>query len=986
MLACILTTSYSCSGLDDLCVRFIINLPKEELESVERICFQVEEAQWFYEDFIRPLDPELPSLNLRNFCLLIFQHCPMFSSFSTFRHAQAFSEFLAYKTRVPVRGAIMLNENMDSVVLVKGWKKGANWSFPRGKINKDEPDLDCAVREVYEETGYDIKAAGLVGSEEETKYIEVTMREQHMRLYVFRGVPMDTHFEPRTRKEISKIEWYKLSQLPTIRKMKQLQEGKGEDLAVNANKYYMVAPFLVPLKKWIAAQRKLDKAKQVNGMGTNATAVEEEPAHIANHGAEEGAVLHPSNEDLERLLDSLRQSAEPRKTSDLPKVSGLPVESKDITAQLKSVLGVPPMQHTNSATTAVASSPMTTYGTENQDSNALLALLRGKPPSQAAQIPQTPSEQVLGFPPPPSSPHPHHQPSRFSSLPPPPTFPFPTAQDRSATTSFSGVEPPQASVDQAPQPPQVRSIPPPQQPAQFVSRASKILQERVPGANTRNVLAPYQRTGDPQFAQNSQGPGTIAASIPPASKLPPPKLTAQSSILLNLFKSKLPSVSPIANGDVKASEKQEAQAVPAKSSSSTTALIDTFNGHGEAVSLESRGKPENARGSTGSFVPHQTLSKTPLAGANEIDRPTSEHQDKLLSLFRTPTGPAAEPVESATDFLQPPSGPVELSALPVTPGHSREPSRVDTLHKDQVSRVARNGSAKAQKRPRQDTLKVHNPPVSATVNGPLNVPQFDMLAKVSQETKHATHNKGHRKSPKKSPVTILSRQSRSYTPSPASPSSTDAHGVTAPPEQQKTVVVPQIETLISPIRNMPPTPDLKGRPAPLKPFHPQILRRPAPGEDPTEPSPIQPLPSPKHTLLANRTTQPTDHKKSLLSLFTKPSPLVSPAATAPSSAIDPASVVSPLSEKPTPRQQADVAFAQITRDIGTLPREISGFPSSVKVAVSPSVSSSVKAVVAGGAGGRERATGGKKAPTPRTTPVDRSFLLGYLEGVANGGR
>ena len=880
----------------------------------------------------------------------------------------------------------MLNENMDSVVLVKGWKKGANWSFPRGKINKDEPDLDCAVREVYEETGYDIKAAGLVGSEEETKYIEVTMREQHMRLYIFRGVPMDTHFEPRTRKEISRIEWYKLSQLPTIRKMKQLQGVKGEDLAVNANKYYMVAPFLVPLKKWIAAQRKLDKAKQMNGIGTNATAVEEEPAHTASHGAEEGGVLNPSNEDLERLLDSLRQSAESRKTSDLPEVSGPPVESKDITAQLKSVLGVPPIQPTNFATTAAASNPMTTYGTENQDSNALLALLRGKPPPQPAQIPQTPMDQVLGSPPPPTSPHPHHQPPRFSSLPSPPTFPFPTAQDRSATTSFPEVEPPQASVDQAPQPPQVRSIPPPQQPAQFVSRASQSLQEPVPRAKTRNVLAPYQRTGDPQFAQNLEVPGTIASSIPPASKLPPPKLTAQSSILLNLFKSKLPSKTSIAKADIEASEVKEAQAVPAKSSSSTTALLDIFNGHGEAGSLESRDKPENVRGPTGSFVPPQTLSKTPLAGANEIGKPTSEHQDKLLSLFRTPNGPAAEPVESATDFLQPSSGPVELSALPVTPGHSREPSRVDTLPNDQISRAARNQPAKAPKRPRQDTSKVHKPPVSATVNGPLNVPQFDMLAKVSQETKHATHKKGHRKSPKKSPVTILSRQPRSYTPSPASPGLTDAHGATAPPEHQKTVVIPQIQTLVSPIRDMPPTPDLKGRPAPLKPFHPQILRRPAPGEDPTEPSPIQPLPSPKHTLLANRTTQPTDHKKSLLSLFTKPSPLVSPAATAPSSAIDPASVVSPLSEKPTPRQQADVAFAQITRDIRALPQEISEFPSSVKVGVSPSITSSVKAVVAGGAVGRDGTTGGKKAPTLRTTPVDRSFLLGYLEGVANGGR
>lgn len=104
---------------------------------------------------------------------------------------------------MPVRGAILLNDAMDKVVLVKGWKKGASWSFPRGKINKDERDLDCAIREVYEETGYDVKTAGLAPDENTVKAIDVTMREQHLRMFVFRGVPMDTRFEPKTRKEIS---------------------------------------------------------------------------------------------------------------------------------------------------------------------------------------------------------------------------------------------------------------------------------------------------------------------------------------------------------------------------------------------------------------------------------------------------------------------------------------------------------------------------------------------------------------------------------------------------------------------------------------------------------------------------------------------------------------------------------------------------------------------------------------------------------------
>ncbi|KAG5980493.1 hypothetical protein E4U55_003969 [Claviceps digitariae] len=249
--------------LDDLCVRFIINLPQEDLSSVARICFQVEEAQWFYEDFIRPLNPNLPSMSLRTFCLRIFQHCPLLASFSVENHTKAFEEFLQYKTRVPVRGAIMLNQAMDSVVLVKGWKKGANWSFPRGKINKDEDDLDCAVREVYEETGLDLRAAGLVPTEKKPKYIEISMREQQLRLYVFRDVPMDTKFQPRTRKEISKIQWYKLSELPAFRKKGAQSHNENSGPAVN--RFYMVAPFLFALKKWITSQKRIEEKRATSG-------------------------------------------------------------------------------------------------------------------------------------------------------------------------------------------------------------------------------------------------------------------------------------------------------------------------------------------------------------------------------------------------------------------------------------------------------------------------------------------------------------------------------------------------------------------------------------------------------------------------------------------------------------------------------------------------------------------------------------------------
>ena len=306
----------------------------------------------------------------------------------------------------------MLNEAMDEVVLVKGWKKNANWSFPRGKINQDEKDLDCAVREVYEETGFDIRTAGLIQDVASTKFIDITMREQQMRLYVFRDVPMDTHFEPRTRKEISKIQWYKLSELPTLKRSSQQQEGRDHDLAANANKFYMVAPFLAPLKKWITQQKKQDALKATYSKQSQTTSTSEK---LDNH--EE---IHKPD-DMTRLVASLRKSGQVPTISDLPELSNPVVSGEDPSSQFKRVLLSSGESEYRNGTTISSSAEAT-------KSKALLALLRGESnPSadgndQLVQPPHTPSDQILEHPPLPRSPHYHHQLSQAQQLsgPPPP--------------------------------------------------------------------------------------------------------------------------------------------------------------------------------------------------------------------------------------------------------------------------------------------------------------------------------------------------------------------------------------------------------------------------------------------------------------------------------------------------------------------------------------------------------------------------------------
>lgn len=53
-------------------------------------------------------------MTLKRFSNSLFHVCPLLSHWGD-EHEQTFQSFLAYKTRVPVCGAIMLNETWDKV-------------------------------------------------------------------------------------------------------------------------------------------------------------------------------------------------------------------------------------------------------------------------------------------------------------------------------------------------------------------------------------------------------------------------------------------------------------------------------------------------------------------------------------------------------------------------------------------------------------------------------------------------------------------------------------------------------------------------------------------------------------------------------------------------------------------------------------------------------------------------------------------------------
>lgn len=234
--------------LDDLSCRFIINVPPEERSNLIRICFQIELAHWFYLDFYcgshQLTTKALQPCGFKHFATAIFHHIPFLYS-----HRQKIEYILddwrQYKLSVPTYGAILLTQSMKEVLLVQSYWAKYSWGFPKGKVNQNEDPVHCAVREVFEETGYDITS--LIKPYD---YIEIIMNDQYSRLYIVRGIPRNAVFIPRTRKEIKACEWFSIDSLPASK-----LDGYKMGLSTSPNAFFMIMPYVKRLKKWIVQQQ-----------------------------------------------------------------------------------------------------------------------------------------------------------------------------------------------------------------------------------------------------------------------------------------------------------------------------------------------------------------------------------------------------------------------------------------------------------------------------------------------------------------------------------------------------------------------------------------------------------------------------------------------------------------------------------------------------------------------------------------------------------
>lgn len=115
-------------------------------------------------------------------------------------------------------GVIERDGDQGPEVLVVHRPRYGDWSFPKGKAELDEPDEDCALREVEEETGLRCELLDELPS---TEYVDARGRPKRVRYWRMRVTGGRLSFEH----EVDAADWL------TVERAKE-RLSYGRDVAV----------------------------------------------------------------------------------------------------------------------------------------------------------------------------------------------------------------------------------------------------------------------------------------------------------------------------------------------------------------------------------------------------------------------------------------------------------------------------------------------------------------------------------------------------------------------------------------------------------------------------------------------------------------------------------------------------------------------------------------------------------------------------------
>jgi mRNA-decapping enzyme subunit 2 len=170
-------------AMNELEVSFLLSSSnlEENLKDPSFVCNQMQLAHYRYIDFWRKNHPELPEIKkLEVFLAKMFEYSTIFCGNDP---AQLVKYYSQYKSKIPVCGCILLNKDLTKMVLCRNIN-GECWMAPAGKINEGETLAECAVRETYEESGFD--ATNLI---DENQCLPLKIGKKMVHMFIIPNVP-----------------------------------------------------------------------------------------------------------------------------------------------------------------------------------------------------------------------------------------------------------------------------------------------------------------------------------------------------------------------------------------------------------------------------------------------------------------------------------------------------------------------------------------------------------------------------------------------------------------------------------------------------------------------------------------------------------------------------------------------------------------------------------------------------------------------------
>lgn len=211
----------------------------ELYDSIEFMKY-IESSYWYYQDyFLDDSSEKYPYYNFKEFIHLIlsillhdtFHDDVKFTEIYTINDEKIkilCSNYRKHMNSLPVCGCILLSSDKKSMIIVKSYGRNL-WNFPRGKKLINETDEMCAIRETFEEIGYDatqnLKINNFLEINEKVKTIEDSKNKnieintgyKKTKLFIIENVDLKTIFKIHTIKEIQEIKWLDIKQIPMKR-------------------------------------------------------------------------------------------------------------------------------------------------------------------------------------------------------------------------------------------------------------------------------------------------------------------------------------------------------------------------------------------------------------------------------------------------------------------------------------------------------------------------------------------------------------------------------------------------------------------------------------------------------------------------------------------------------------------------------------------------------------------------------------------------